>query len=175
MFNQKGETMNCDDARPILALYLDGDLQERERLRLKAHLDSCQECRQELELLEASWQMLGELDEIEPEPFYVSRFFARVEGKMPWHAKLAGFIKSLLAPRPLIPILAAASLVVVIAIGVNRFLTGPDKELAEVQFNGIDPEMVESMDVAEHFDLINELDFISDMEIIQDLDETEAS
>jgi anti-sigma factor RsiW len=167
--------MNCSDARPILPLYLDGDLQEAERHRLDVHLETCPECRRELELLEASWQMLGELDEIEPEPFYVSRFFARVEAKMPWHAKLAGFIKGLLAPRPLIPILAAAILVIVIAVGVNQLPPNSDKELAMIQFNGVDPEMVESMDVAEYFDLINELDFLSDMEVIQDLDETQAS
>lgn len=162
--------MDCTDAHHLLPRHMDGELDEAERRRMEAHLDSCAACRREAEALTKSWEMLGELDEIEPNPFYVSRFFARVAEQTPRPAKLAGFLESLLAPRRLIPLLAAAGLVIFITISAHQILHRTDTAVAENQLFEADPEMVESIEVAENFDLINELDFLSDLELIQGLD-----
>jgi mycothiol system anti-sigma-R factor len=44
--------MQCEEARPRLDAYLDGELAEPERMRLRDHLDSCPDCRPELAALE---------------------------------------------------------------------------------------------------------------------------
>jgi predicted anti-sigma-YlaC factor YlaD len=169
--------MNCTDSRHLLPVYLDGELEESEQRRVQAHLDGCEACRREAEIIANSWVMLGELDEIEPNPFYVSRFFARVAERRPWHAKWIDALKGLLTPRRLLPIMAAAGLVILIGISVTRIQqrTAEDTRLAAIQFNGVDPELFESIEIADNFELINEWEFLSDMEIIQELEAIEAS
>jgi predicted anti-sigma-YlaC factor YlaD len=169
--------MNCTDIRHLLPVYLDGELEESEQRRVKAHLDGCEACRREADIIGKSWEMLGEMDEIEPNPFYVSRFFARVAERRPWHAKWVDVLKGLLALRRLLPIMAAAGLVVLIGISVTQMQqrTAEDARLATTQFNGVDPELFESIEIADNFELINELEFLSDMEIIQELELIEAS
>jgi predicted anti-sigma-YlaC factor YlaD len=169
--------MNCTDSRHLLPVYLDGELEESEQLRVKAHLDGCEACRREAEIIAKSWVMLGELDEIEPNPFYVSRFFARFAERRPWHAKWVDVLKGLLTPRRLLPIMTAAGLVVLIGISVTQLQqrTAEDARMAAIQFNGVDPELFESIEIAINFEVINEFEFLSDMEIIQELEAIEAS
>ena len=50
--------MNCEKAGEMSAGLLCGELTDRERAELQSHLDGCEACRKELELLSKSWQAL---------------------------------------------------------------------------------------------------------------------
>jgi hypothetical protein len=50
-----------------------------------------------------------------------------------------------------------------------------ERSLAEAPLNGMDLEMVETIELAEQFELIKDLDFISDMDVIDSLDEPAVS
>jgi predicted anti-sigma-YlaC factor YlaD len=169
--------MNCTDIRNLLPVYLDGELDASEQRWVTVHLDACEACRREAAIIAKSWEMLGELRDIEPNPFYVSRFFARVAERRPWHAKWVDILRSALSHRRLLPVMAAAGLVVLIGIGVTMVQerTDADPRLAAVQLNGLDVELFESLEIADNFELINEIELLSDMEIIQELDWIEAS
>jgi predicted anti-sigma-YlaC factor YlaD len=169
--------MNCTDIRELLPDYLDLELEESDQHRVKAHLDGCEACRREVDIIAKTWDMLGELDEIEPNPFYVSRFFARVAEPRPWHAKWPDFLKGLLSPRRLLPIMAAAGLIALIGIRVSTMQQRSTEEvrLAAIQLNGLDLDLFESFEFADNFELISELEFLSDLEIIQELELIEAS
>jgi anti-sigma factor RsiW len=169
--------MKCSDIRNLLSLYLDDALDEPERGRVAAHLAGCADCRREAEILSKSWEMLGELDEIEPNPFYVSRFYARLAERRPWYAPWVDALRSLSARRRLLPALAAVCLVAVIGIGVVQvqLKRAGQERLAAAHLNGLDPELFESFELAENLDLINELEYLPDIEIIQALDAIEAS
>jgi anti-sigma factor RsiW len=169
--------MNCSDIRNLLSLYTEDALEEPERGRVAAHVAGCAECRREAEILSQSWEMLGELDEIEPNPFYVSRFYARLAERKPWYAPWVDAIRSLSARRRLLPALAAVCLVAVIGIGVVRvqLKSSEQERLAAAHLNGLDMELFESLELAEHLDLMQALEFLPDLEIIQALDAIEAS
>jgi predicted anti-sigma-YlaC factor YlaD len=169
--------MNCTDIRNLLPVYLDGELEASEQRRVKTHLDGCEACRREVDIIAKSWEMLGELGGIEPNPFYVSRFFARVGERRPRHAKWVDLLRSVLSHRRLLPVMAAAGLVILIGIGVTHMQqrTDADARLAAVQLNGLDVELFESIEIADNFELIKELELLSDMEIIQELEWIEAS
>ncbi|MEW6399033.1 MAG: DUF4349 domain-containing protein [Bacillota bacterium] len=59
--------MNCQQARELLSLCVDGELPAAERADLEEHLDQCEECRCELAELQALVDALGALPE-EPLP-----------------------------------------------------------------------------------------------------------
>ncbi len=41
--------MNCDDFRPFIGAYVDGEFDERETADMEAHLSSCEECRRRVQ------------------------------------------------------------------------------------------------------------------------------
>ncbi len=169
--------MDCKDTRNFLSLYMEDALDETAREQVAAHLACCAGCRREAEILLKSWEMLGELDEIEPNPFYVSRFYARLAQQRPWHAPWVDAIRSLFASRRLLPALTALCLVAVIGIGVLQVqLKNHEQErLALAHLDGQDMELLEWFELAENLELIHEIDFLCDLEIIQALDAVETS
>lgn len=58
--------MNCQEIRDSLSAYLDDFLTEEERDKIRAHIEHCPNCRQELEDLEKTITMLSSLEEIIP-------------------------------------------------------------------------------------------------------------
>jgi hypothetical protein len=160
-----------------MSVNLDGELEEFEQRRLRTHLDGCEDCRREAEIIAKSWEMLGELDEIEPNPHYVSRFFARIAEPQPRQAKWVDALREFFTPRRLLPVAGAAGLLFLIGVTVTqiRQQTAEDARLAAVQLNGVDLELIESIDIADNFELIHDLEFLSDLEIIQELEAIEAS
>ena len=53
--------MSHDAIQELLSGYLDGDLPAEERARVEEHLDACAECREELELLQATLSALHDM------------------------------------------------------------------------------------------------------------------
>ena len=168
--------MNCQDIKPLLALYGDGALEGSDHLRVEGHLRDCPACRKEVLALQQSWELLGEFEAIEPDPFFVSRFMARVAERVPWHDRLIRSMRRALTPGRTLSAVAAAGLIV--AVGVAVLVAYPrqmERSLAEAPLNGMDLEMVETIELAEQFELIKDLDFISDMDVIDSLDEPAVS
>jgi Putative zinc-finger/HEAT repeats len=53
--------MNCATDKEMLTAFFAGELEERERVQLQAHLDSCPDCQKEWETLKRVWLLMGEL------------------------------------------------------------------------------------------------------------------
>lgn len=58
--------MNCDEIRLKLSAYMDEELSEIERERVRCHLIGCPSCARELRDLEMAADVLGSLGEIDP-------------------------------------------------------------------------------------------------------------
>lgn len=58
--------MRCEQVQKKLAEYAVGGLDEQARAAIEGHLDSCAECRRELELLEATGAMLKPAEMVQP-------------------------------------------------------------------------------------------------------------
>jgi predicted anti-sigma-YlaC factor YlaD len=163
--------MNCQDIKPLLALCGDGALESPDHLRVEDHLRDCAACRKELLALQRSWELLGEFETIEPDPFFVSRFMAQATERVPWHDRLSRSMRRVLTPGRALSAAAAAGLIV--AVGVAFLVAHPrqlERSLAEAPLNGMDLEMVETIELAEQFEMIKDLDFLSDMDVIDGLD-----
>ena len=98
--------MTCDQIRPKLSAYVDGELPEDERENVRRHLDTCLSCAQELRELEETAELLGHLEQADPPDTLESGLRRRIR------RRAAGLltITALLA-LTVIPVAAMASLV----------------------------------------------------------------
>ena len=169
--------MQCRQIQQLIPDYVQGGLTNDIRTRLEAHLDTCHGCREEARLMEKTWQLLGEVEDIEPNPHYISRFWAGLETRRPWYEKIFLQTKEMVFQRPWVPALAAAGVILIVA-GISLQFSDrlPDNGTAVVAaFKDVDPDMVEHIDIIENLDLIQDIDFYTDLEVIENLDEFEAS
>jgi len=168
--------MDCSEIIKLIPIFLDGGLTADKHQRVQSHLDTCAKCRGEARAIQRTWEMIGELDDIQPDPNFQTRFWSRVADQTSWQEKFFSDIKALLLNRRLVPALAAAGLVLCVSVVVTyQYVqtSKPDGFMAE--FSDADLEMVDNIDLAENFDLIRNIDLISDLEIIEDLDDMDAS
>ena len=169
--------MQCQEIKQLIPDLIQGGLKSDIRSRVQSHLNTCDDCREEARLMEETWRMLGEVENIEPDPAYISRFWSSIEARKPWHEMILQRTKEIIFQRPWIPALATAGVIMIVA-GITLFDHSryPESETAIVAaFKEVDPDMVEHIDIIENLDLIEDIDFYTDLEIIENLDESEAS
>ena len=70
--------MSCPRTLKRLSPYLDGDLGDAERARIRAHLETCKGCAAELDALQRTVELLGALPEVEAPPHLAQRIIARL-------------------------------------------------------------------------------------------------
>jgi anti-sigma factor RsiW len=58
-------------AQELLSDYLEGELEAADRVAVEAHLSGCEECRRDLESLQATLQALSRLAAAEPSPDFM--------------------------------------------------------------------------------------------------------
>lgn len=82
--------MNCEEIRPLLSGYVDGELTPDEEERLKRHLSHCMECRDELQVMrdiegvtEAMKQEQGTLPDMFWDQYWLS-VYNRLERGVGW-------------------------------------------------------------------------------------------
>jgi len=66
-----------------LSAWLDGELDEKTRQEIKAHLETCEHCRGLADEMKTVSISLDELDSLEPSPFFVARIKGKVLKKRP--------------------------------------------------------------------------------------------
>lgn len=71
--------MNCETVKELLWGYCEGELSEQEAADVKAHLESCAECRRELELCREMQEMLHALSEEELPEGYHAELMQKLE------------------------------------------------------------------------------------------------
>lgn len=107
------DAMRCDEIRPMLSGYLDGELDEKSRQTVERHLATCANCRTEHERLKKLTEVTNEMKFREPakevwEEYWLS-IYNRLERTTGWS----------------IFVLGAAALV---AWGIYEFVTDPTIE-----------------------------------------------
>ena len=78
--------MDCHEIRKLIPLYLDHELGEVDQQQVDAHVQNCPDCQREAREIEKSWELLGEIKAVEPDPNYLARFWQSVDAQMPWYA-----------------------------------------------------------------------------------------
>jgi len=107
--------MTCETIRKELVAYRDGELRERDRAQIAAHLSTCAACaREEARLVRVS-QLLTTLERVTPSPDFAATFWRRLEqeGQAERESGFARWWREWLTGWQLMPALAgAASLLV---------------------------------------------------------------
>lgn len=98
--------MSCYDHKS-LARYVENDLPAPKRATVDDHLRACADCRAAVEALNASWQALGSLEQIQPPRDFAARVSRRIDA-------------AAVRPFPTALILAAAA-VILVGLGLVIF------------------------------------------------------
>ena len=70
--------MNCRRLNKLLSLYHDDMLTVDQRQAIRNHLRTCKACQKKEKSFRRSWELLGELKSIDPDPDYISRFWEKL-------------------------------------------------------------------------------------------------
>ncbi len=168
--------MDCRKIKKIIPIYLDRELSADDRRLVAEHLRTCPQCLAEARAIEKSWEVLGELDEIKPDPQYIARFWRALDTQMPWYEKMLRDVHNVFLQRRWVPALAGAAVIVLVGGMVTfQFLHRPETVPVLAELNAAELEMVSNFDLAEDYEIIQDMEFFSDFEVIENLDEFEIS
>lgn len=170
--------MDCKKIKKLIPLFLDKELEHQEAQIVRKHLDDCRDCQSEFKAFERSWAILGELDDIQPEPGFMGRFWTRLSLERSWYERILGSVRETLHKKQLIPALVTACVIVIAgSFSLTHYFQTQKTNQILASLSEEDLLMVENIELAENLDLIEEMDFLEDLDIIENLDllETQQS
>ena len=71
--------MKCHSIQKKFSAYQDRELKPREQEEVSRHLQGCESCRKQYEEFERVWQALGELQQIQPDPWFYQQIIRRIK------------------------------------------------------------------------------------------------
>src|SRR3989442_13704782 len=112
--------MTCETIRKELVAYRDGELRERDRAQIAAHLSTCAACTREAARLARVSQLLTNLERVTPSPDFAATFWRRLdqEGQVERESWFARWWREWLTAWQLMPALARGAMQLVF----SRFL-----------------------------------------------------
>lgn len=168
--------MNCQETKKLIPVYLDDELEAADRQRVAEHLRACADCQAEVQAIEKSWELLGAIKAIEPDPNYRVRFWRSVDTRSPLHARILQHVQTVFLQRRWVPAMAAAAIVLLVSvITIVQYLQKPQVPAVLAALNDTELEMVANIELAEDYEIIEDMDFFSDFEIIENMNGLEAS
>lgn len=106
--------MNCEQMRAMLDAYIDGELSEEEARALRAHADTCEDCKRELAAAELLRDALGHMDDDLTVPLEAQAAWRRAVRREAGKGRRRGALRWAYA----------AAAVLVLAIGCTTVLKG---------------------------------------------------
>ena len=109
--------MKHKEIQKKLLRYLDDELPQEERSEIQNHLERCEQCRQDIDLLSGAWNLSQPIKRSQPSPFLWNKISARLDSK----AQKGQLIhKAVLFIRQMAqPALTAAVVILGLFIGIN--------------------------------------------------------
>jgi predicted anti-sigma-YlaC factor YlaD len=71
--------MKCSEVQKKLSAYQDRELEPTEQEQVKSHLLSCRNCREQFAELEQVWKIVGQFEEIRPDPWFYRQLLRKIE------------------------------------------------------------------------------------------------
>jgi anti-sigma factor RsiW len=120
--------MNCNEIENLLPAYLENLLSPEEKKNIEGHLASCPRCSRAYEALKKTEEIVQDLTEVEPPPFFEQRIMSRVREEA---AHKQGILRKLFYPLYIkVPLQAFATLLVaVMAFSIYRTVMPEWKDL----------------------------------------------
>src|SRR5262245_59196199 len=135
-FGEEGLKMRCNGFKDWFSTYLDGEIHERERIGLEAHLRECAECSREMDSLrKLDGLMEKHLEEAELPEEFGSKVLKRVREIIEEREKKP--LWSLRLPHPIHPLwktaLTAALVIFVLMVPIYRTTFSEEAMLLSIQ------------------------------------------
>lgn len=163
--------MKCQKIKPLLTLFLDGQLAGKKAREVKAHLEACPLCAKELNLLKESWNLLGEWKPVIPSPNFKAAFWQKVsqEELATVVERKPVFIFPKLKPR-LAPAFATVTTILIIGILLVNLTSTRNLNQLALASKDEDISMLKQLDLMEELDIIKELHILEDLEIVDSIE-----
>lgn len=164
--------MDCLQAKKLISIYIDGQLNNKQEAYLTAHLKQCPNCQKIYEGYLKTWESLSNFKPIEPPSNFNAIFWERV--KQQEHKSWVGnrvFVFPTLPPRLAY---ALASIMIIIGL-IFIFQVKQEKQLnnlAQAFKSAEEIEMVKHFDVLKDFEVVQNLELLENYEDIENLEET---
>jgi predicted anti-sigma-YlaC factor YlaD len=71
--------MKCRSVQKKLSAYQDRELEPQEQEQVRSHLLSCRVCREQFAELERVWKIVGQFEEIPPDPWFYRRLIRKIK------------------------------------------------------------------------------------------------
>jgi len=156
--------MDCQTTKERIAEFLSGALTAVEVEDFLGHVGKCPECKGELQVFEASWKALGTWRDLEPDPGYVPRFWAKLAVQTPWYQSLWAGVKPFFLSYRITPVLVTLATVLILTqVTVSNVRVRETEQL----LTSLSKEEIEFM---ESLDIVEQMDTLDDMELLKDLE-----
>src|SRR4030042_6277404 len=109
--------MKCSKVKKKLSADQDRELEPKGQEQVRSHLLSCRDCREQFAELERAWQTLGELKEIQPDPWFYRQLVRRIK-----EPREQGFLQGLQQAFAMLRTPAIASILLTIGILAGAYL-----------------------------------------------------
>lgn len=70
--------MKCQNIQKKLSAYQDRELEPKEQEQVKIHLLGCRDCREQFAELDRIWKIVGQLEEIHPDPWFYRQLTRKI-------------------------------------------------------------------------------------------------
>ncbi|MFZ5569368.1 MAG: anti-sigma factor family protein [Thermodesulfobacteriota bacterium] len=146
-----------------LSRYMDGELSEEKNTQIRIHMNTCDACRREFDVLAGLDARLRSLPEIEPSEGFERAFWKKVAEWEESRAKRKGWA---VFGRFWSPVLAGALAMAVVVLGIQLFSRGTPVPSWEEMM------MAEQMEFLLDYDLVRHLEMLENWEAINQVAES---
>ncbi|MDP8212091.1 MAG: zf-HC2 domain-containing protein [Candidatus Zapsychrus exili] len=124
--------MKCKDVKNLLVSFLESDLSDKDNVLVSAHLDTCQECQKEKEVLKETWLMLDEYEAPKVSSNFTARVMDRIDQQKEKKFKFDFTLPSINFEFPqFVPAMATISVFIVVYALVSSNLKNDTAQLAK--------------------------------------------
>ena len=109
--------MKCSKVQKKLSAYQDGEIKPLEQEEVRNHLLSCRACHERFAELERVWQRAGQLEEIQPDPWFYRQVIKKIR-----EPREQGFLPALQHVFRLSRAPVAVSIVLIIGLLAGTYL-----------------------------------------------------
>ncbi len=162
--------MDCRDIQKMIPIYLDQELSREEFLPLEEHLKGCVICQKEFKAYQKFWDILKDWKDLEPDPAYMSRFWARLGQKTPGYKKVIRDLKLVFLRLQVNPALVVVCMCLFLTFFLGKHYSQGQVENTVARLSSEEIELLEHMELAQHFDVIENIELLEDMDIWEKLD-----
>lgn len=158
--------MGCKERQDLVA-WLDGELDEARSNEVGAHVERCDDCAREVELLRRSYASLEFMGEVEVPEGLAQGVAARMSARMPRTRQ-----------RVLMPVFAAAAaLLLVVGLAALRLpgrqtdITTPVPSVLMAGLSAEEREVVENLELLEDYEILSDFELLAQYETLEVLEQ----